>query len=302
MTHQATSLLPDPIATRDMQAAVAKALAERLSSKELPSGLKWLPANVYRAISNNHSGKTTTVDHVALNSGITMGVGARPPTVLIFKANSTPEHQAYLQAVTHDADNVHHDISFTIANESKELQGTFRGAQSALVSLWPEAAAELALLVREVVVVADTDLTASHDSMFGCIFVGTEMLKTTTDALEALLHEGGHTALYLRSMFCRFLENPDKLASHPLRPDPRPLSGVLHAGFVLSRIVEGLNRWVISLGKDAPERTQATARYLAALQQLEATLAALDENAEWTPDGYQLRQTMGTPERQHSDA
>lgn len=99
-----------------------------------------------------------------------------------------------------------------------------------------------------------------------------------------LLHECGHHSLFLRTLFARHLQNPRDPASHPLRPDPRPVEGALHAAFALARITVGLRRLRRRFGDDG----SIGGRLRRNVDKLDATLVTLDEVAVWTPIGMRL--------------
>jgi HEXXH motif-containing protein len=110
---------------------------------------------------------------------------------------------------------------------------------------------------------------------------------------ELILHESAHHALALREQFTRFLDNPEEVGTHALRPDPRPLRGVLHAAFVMCRIAEGLRRYQDVHRAGGPlDGCPVAERRTFALRSLRGALALLDETAKWTRDGLALRAAM----------
>jgi hypothetical protein len=155
-------------------------------------------------------------------------------------------------------------------------------ALAVLRRLWPEAAYESHLLVRAIVYV-DSELfrSATLNAAFGAIYAGRSSLTSVPAAFEMLLHETGHHALYLRTFFDRLVTNGTHLASHPLRPDPRPISGVLHSAHVLARMATGLTRWAQESG--APQETGERADQ--AVERLAQSLDVLEHEARWTERG-----------------
>lgn len=148
--------------------------------------------------------------------------------------------------------------------------------------VWPQAALENHLLVRSIFYVEGGGFqSATFEDVFGAIMAGTLYVETLAGAFEMLLHEGGHHSLFLRNVFSTFVSNPADVVHHPLRPDPRPIKGALHAAHALSRMSTGLVRWCAA--GDAPEeafvrRDNCSASY-------RAVLATLAEHAHWTPAG-----------------
>ncbi|MGW6917011.1 aKG-HExxH-type peptide beta-hydroxylase [Kitasatospora sp. NPDC054939] len=158
-------------------------------------------------------------------------------------------------------------------------------ARAALRRVWPEAALETDLLVRVVVHVRGGAFrSATLRPTFGAVYLGDSSVESTPAAFEALLHETGHHALYLRNFFAAYVTNGDVLISHPLRPDPRPVSGAVHAAHVLARMAYGLTRWAAADPAAPPE---VAARRDGALERLRGTVEALEPAAEWTAQGRQ---------------
>ncbi|MDC0772857.1 aKG-HExxH-type peptide beta-hydroxylase [Streptomyces sp. HD] len=176
------------------------------------------------------------------------------------------------------------DMSATAAPEAVERVGA---AVTVLRRVWPEAAVELSLLVRAVVYVdGGAFRSATLLRNYGAVFAGVGYLTSVPAAFETLLHETGHHSLYLRQAFERFITNGDDLVTHALRPDPRPLSGTLHAAHVLTRMATGLDRWYSVLDEAEVEvREEVRERRDDALTRLHATLEVLKTSARWTDPG-----------------
>lgn len=156
-------------------------------------------------------------------------------------------------------------------------------ALDVLAHVWPEAAQEFRYYVRAIVHVQGAMFgSASFDEVFGAVFVGDLYLVTVPAAFEMVLHEGGHHALFLRSRFEPFVTNGDEMAQHPLRDDPRPISGTVHAAYVLGRMATGLARWR-DAGLDAPAEVAERAEQCSS--DLLATIAVLRDKAAWTDAG-----------------
>lgn len=176
------------------------------------------------------------------------------------------------------------------ASVNPDTAGMYRrNVEHALMSIkssWPEAAVEISILVDRIIILDEADLSASHDHLFGIVFAGTDYVQTPARALQVILHECGHHSMFLRSWETSYLINPDTIVHHPLRPDPRPLSGTLHAAFVLWRMHNGLKRWVefAGLGPESEEHQLMNEDG----NKLIATLTVLSDHAEWTKDGQRL--------------
>lgn len=162
-------------------------------------------------------------------------------------------------------------------------------ASEALKACWPEAWDEVNLLVDQIVYVDGPVRSATHQSTFGVIWAQVEEASDPELMFEMLLHEGGHHSLALREQFATFLQNPQDLATHAFRPDPRPLEGVLHAAFVMARMWSGLVKYRRAFGDAGPlEGTPLAEREQFTKDGLRAALETLDEHASWTPEGVDL--------------
>lgn len=156
-------------------------------------------------------------------------------------------------------------------------------ALDVLARIWPEAALEFRYHVRAIVHVQGAMFgSASFDEVFGAVFVGDLYLVSVPAAFEMVLHEGGHHALFLRSRFEPFVTNGDEMAQHPLRDDPRPITGTVHAAYVLGRMATGLARWR-DTDPDAPAEVAERADQCSS--DLRATIAVLRDKAAWTSTG-----------------
>ena len=119
---------------------------------------------------------------------------------------------------------------------------------------FPEMAAEIRELLREIVVAAGPEdpkaLTfdgASCYMLWGAILLNARGQKTVLDTAQALAHESGHNLLFGFSSSGPLVENADdELFSSPLRKDPRPMDGVFHATYVVARMHQTLSRLIES--------------------------------------------------------
>lgn len=136
---------------------------------------------------------------------------------------------------------------------------------------FPEMAAEIRALLREIVVAAGPEdpkaLTfdgASCYMLWGAILLNARGQKTVLDTAQALAHESGHNLLFGFSVGGPLVENPDdELFSSPLRKDPRPMDGVFHATYVVARMHQTLRR-LLDSGVLNAEQTSAAEADLAA--------------------------------------
>ncbi len=145
------------------------------------------------------------------------------------------------------------DMDYAVAPDA-DLMSAYRqrllDAFALLDSGFPEMAAEIRELLREIVVAAGPEdpnaITfdgASSYMMWGAVLLNARGQKTVLDAAQALAHESGHNLLFGFSSSGPLVDNPDdELFSSPLRTDPRPMDGVFHATYVVARMHQTLSR------------------------------------------------------------
>jgi HEXXH motif-containing protein len=171
-------------------------------------------------------------------------------------------------------------------------------ATGLLDRLWPEYGEELAWHVRLLVVAGgDSLISASLAAAHGAVFVNESLATGCLPLYESLLHEGSHHVLSARMTLDPMLTNPEDLATSPLRPDPRPLRGILHAVFVTVRMAHGFARLYDA---DLSDRwTRHAERRLAAYdRQITSGLAILRQHGRFTPVGKSLVDSLATRHEQ----
>jgi HEXXH motif-containing protein len=167
-------------------------------------------------------------------------------------------------------------------------------AESLLAAGAPEIAAEIAELVRQTIIVqsrptAEFPLVfdgASTFYLWGAVFLNVERLPTRVALAEALVHEVGHCHLFGITLGAPLVENPaSERYESPLREDPRPMDGVVHAAYVLARMMYCLDRLIAS-DVLTPEETDAAMAALHRDRRLfDEGLVIIDRSARFTPTG-----------------
>ena len=130
---------------------------------------------------------------------------------------------------------------------------------------FPEMAAEIRELLFEIVIAAGP---TEHGSMtfdgsssymlWGAIMLNATGQTNVLDTAQALAHESGHNLLF---GFCAngpLIDNDDEESfAHPLRQDPRPMDGVVHAAYVTARMHQTVERLLASGALDEAQRVAA---------------------------------------------
>jgi len=113
----------------------------------------------------------------------------------------------------------------------EEWVSSLRGCLDRIAMYLPELRAEMALGLQQVVPVgydAEKHLSASYREALGTIYLTLHPDPMTMT--EAVIHEFQHNKLNAALDLDPFLENAfTELVTSPVRPDPRPLHGVLLA-------------------------------------------------------------------------
>lgn len=139
-------------------------------------------------------------------------------------------------------------ISFSVLPPSSEIAAACRGRIAAAFNLLeagdPALAAEIRALIGEIVLAVGPDdpaaLTfdgASSFMLWGAIMLNANGNRTVLEMAQALAHESGHNLLFGLCADGPMVENDDNpLYPSPLRTDPRPMDGIVHATYVTARM------------------------------------------------------------------
>jgi HEXXH motif-containing protein len=130
---------------------------------------------------------------------------------------------------------------------------------------FPAMADEIRALLREIVIAAGTDdpkaLTfdgVSAYMLWGAVLLNGRGQKSILDMAQALAHESGHNLLFGFCTSGSLVENEDdELFSSPLRLDPRPMDGIVHATYVTARMHQTVARLLESGVLDTEQREAA---------------------------------------------
>lgn len=130
---------------------------------------------------------------------------------------------------------------------------------------FPEMAGEIRAIVSEVVVaVGPTDANSmtfdgsSSYMLWGAVMLNALGQTNVLDTAQALAHESGHNLLFGLCANGALVENDDEESfAHPLRQEPRPMDGVVHAAFVIARMHQTVERLLESGALDEEQRAAA---------------------------------------------
>jgi HEXXH motif-containing protein len=89
---------------------------------------------------------------------------------------------------------------------------------------------------------------ASSFMLWGAIILNAEAADTPIALVEGLAHESGHNLLFGLCADGPLVENDDfDRFPSPLRADPRPMDGIVHATYIIARMHQAL-RTVLNAG------------------------------------------------------
>lgn len=140
------------------------------------------------------------------------------------------------------------NLSFAVLPPPGDLAVQYRQRIAAGLKLLeagvPALAEEIVTLVGEVVIAVGPDdaqeMTfdgASSFMLWGAILLNARGHNTVLEAAQALVHESGHNLLFGLCADGPLIENDDEpIYASPLREDPRPMDGIVHATYVTARM------------------------------------------------------------------
>ncbi|MEE2570599.1 HEXXH motif-containing putative peptide modification protein [Pseudarthrobacter sp. J64] len=272
---------------RAMEAAARSASdSDKLRLLALDPEVTWLVTSVRGSRALTDDEKATVRDR----ANASLHNAAKRPRI-VTKQNYTTFDREAVVILEASADGDATLRKMSIAEDCNgQLAERVVGALEILTRVWPAAAVELQLLIERIIILKDTELTATHDQLFGVLFLGENYMESLPRTVEALLHETSHHSMFLRLWLQDYVSNPDDLVHHALRKDPRPISGTLHAAFVLWRMHYGLHRWAEV--ENLPADHEVSLIRDSDREKLVATLGTLADRAEWTTAGRTLFDSM----------
>lgn len=154
----------------------------------------------------------------------------------------------------------------------------------------PEQAQEIRALVREIILVSDAKSNeqrsfdgASTFYLWGAVFLNVEN-ATRLELAQQIAHEAAHLLLFGLMVGQPLTENDsDERFTSPLRQDPRPMEGVVHAAYVLARMSYVLER-LLESGKLLPtEQREAQETLMLHRKRFFDTLPVVMRHARFKP-------------------
>ena len=130
---------------------------------------------------------------------------------------------------------------------------------------------------------------ASTFYLWGAVLLNSERLRSRPRFAQALAHEAGHAYLLGTTLGAPLVENdPSERYASPLRADPRPMDGLVHASFVLARMIWCQDRLLDSGCLDRAEREEAERARSRNHHLFETGEGLIASEARFTPEGAEL--------------
>ena len=165
----------------------------------------------------------------------------------------------------------------------------------------PEISAEMRPLLHEIVPVgfdAERHLSASYREAIGTVYL--TLHPHTMTLAEAVIHEFQHNKLNLFSYRAALLQNAfEPRYPSPVRPDPRPLWGILLAVHAFLPVAVLYRR--MQAAKDPMSLVPGFARRLSDIDlKNHEAFTMLERHAEWTPPGEVLFRDIAKLDTEHT--
>lgn len=127
--------------------------------------------------------------------------------------------------------------------------------------------------------------------LWGAVVLNPDLSQDRVGLAEALAHETAHALLFGLTLGADLTTNdPEALFSSPLRADPRPMEGIVHATYVLARMCLALQR-LRAHAADAlssAEIGRLEQKLVRNLSSYDAGLSVVDRHARFTPAGAEI--------------
>ncbi len=221
--------------------------------------------------------------------------GNAPPELRIIELGDTATDRTanrYLRLVDTDV-----DLPFSIFPPSRADAAVVRALIAQAFALMdagnPGLAAEVRTIIREIVLAAGSDdpSTAQFDGVSSFLLWGATVLevrsyKSAIQMVQTLAHESGHNLLFGLCADGPLHQNDEhQRYVSPLRVDPRPMDGIIHATYVTARMHQSVQRLLDRGTLDGAQAEEARAANAINARNFAMGLGTLEEHAKLTPLG-----------------
>jgi hypothetical protein len=281
-------LAADPHAQRQLLAALVAhsvppaafalyaALVDAVMAGDVPAAQSLMDALLRPRMRERVAPRVVTLDTAALGAGL--------PAV-------------YVRTVADDAATPL-CIGAVDAAELARTQALHLATTELLAAAAPALLGEMAAIAHEIVLVQDTGTPAagvmgfdgaSTFYLWGAVLLNSQQQRTRVQLATALAHEAGHAVLFGNTLGAPLVQNDPAQTYHsPLRADPRPMDGVVHASFVLARMVWCQDHLLGCGLLRPPEQQEVHDARAVNRRHFAASVALIEAEAAFTPTGHDL--------------
>lgn len=122
--------------------------------------------------------------------------------------------------------------------------------------------------------------------LWGAVVLNPALVPDRVTLVESLAHETAHALLFGLTAGADLTTNPpEERHASPLRPDLRPIEGIVHATYVLARMNYALAKLQEVNALTAAERAQVAVKLERNAANYRAGLATVDAHARFTAEG-----------------
>ena len=141
--------------------------------------------------------------------------------------------------------------------------------------------------------------------LWGAVMLNPALVPDRVTLVEGLAHETAHALLFGLTLGADLTTNdPGERYGSPLRPDPRPIEGIVHATYVLARMIHALDAVRGSACLVADESAHIARKIDQNWTNYAAGLQTVDAHARFTEEGAKIfqacRKAMDDRSRSHA--
>jgi len=160
----------------------------------------------------------------------------------------------------------------------------------------PELWSEISATTAEIILASTTHGAekaqfhgASSVYVWGALFMNAPFHTARFDVAETIVHESSHGLLFGLSLDEHLVENDDEERYRsPLRDDPRPMDGILHATYVIARMHYGLSTLLQSGLLTGEEIEAGKGRLKDLMAQFRDGRDVIDQHGHLSPTGARV--------------
>lgn len=160
----------------------------------------------------------------------------------------------------------------------------------------PLLAQEIRMLLREIVLAVGPDDPnamqfdgASSFMLWGALVLNADSHQNDLDMVQVLAHESGHNLLFGLCADGPLIENDDtERYRSPVRRDPRPMDGLVHAAFVVARMHQAVRALVDADALTPAQRPEADKALAGHRKSFWDAIETIERHARFTPLGQSV--------------